>query len=233
MSAFPNQIFLKMSNPTNSSASVSSVNVDENVVSIQSLKMQRAAVKWKITCALRRISGGSNVNLAANLKMIESYLVKVNSYDDRINEVICNGISKGQLEDLQGNGLDSQADYTLDIQNKISSFSVCPATSNHVNVLTLNQIPQNKIKLPELKCQTFNGEGTSILQYLSFKIQYQTLINLKTDISITTKLMYLSTILKGHAYKLIQQLSVINDNYEITLQTKTHYLMIYSQNFWN
>ena len=43
-----------MSNPTNSTASVSSVNVDQNVVSFQSLRTKRAAVKIKVTCALRR-----------------------------------------------------------------------------------------------------------------------------------------------------------------------------------
>ena len=45
-----------MSNPTNSSASVSGENIDENAVSIQSLKTKRAAVKLKTTCFLRRIS---------------------------------------------------------------------------------------------------------------------------------------------------------------------------------
>ena len=116
MSAFPNQIFLKISNPTNSSASVSGENVVENVVSIQSLKTKRAADKRKITCALRRISDGSNVNVADNLKLTECYLVEVISYDNRIIEAICNGNSGDRLEELHGNELDSQADYTLDIQ---------------------------------------------------------------------------------------------------------------------
>ena len=139
MSAIPNQIFLKMSNPTKSTASVSSVNVDKNVVSVQSLRTKRATVKRKTTCALHRNSDGSNVNVTASLKKIESYLVEVSSFDERINEFICDGISEELLEDLHGNELDSQADYTFDIQSQISSFSVSPATSNHFNAPTLNQ----------------------------------------------------------------------------------------------
>ena len=95
--------------------------------------------------------------------------MEVNSYDDRFNEVVCNGISEEQLGDLHWNELDSQADYTLDIQSQISSFSVCPDASNHVNAPTLNRIPQNNIIFPELKCQTFNGEGNSNLQYSRLK----------------------------------------------------------------
>ena len=60
-----------MSNATNSSASDSGENVNENVVTIQSLKTKQAAVKRKITCALRHISDGLNVNRAADLKIIE------------------------------------------------------------------------------------------------------------------------------------------------------------------
>ena len=100
LSAFPNQ---KIPSPTNSSASASCENFDENVLSIQSLKTKRAAVKRKITCALRRISDGSNVNVAAILNIIKGYLVEVNFYDDRIDEVICNGISEEQLEGLHRN----------------------------------------------------------------------------------------------------------------------------------
>ena len=68
--------------PANSSESVSGENVDEGVVSVQSLKMKRAAVERKKTCALRRLSDGSNVNVATRLKIIESYLVETNSFDD-------------------------------------------------------------------------------------------------------------------------------------------------------
>ena len=70
-----------MSNPTNSSASVSG----KNVPSVQSLKTKRAGVKRKITCAIRRISDGSNVNTAANLKIMERFLLEINSYDLEIN----------------------------------------------------------------------------------------------------------------------------------------------------
>ena len=65
--------------------------------------------------------------------MIESYLVEVNSYHDHINEIICNRNFEEQLEDLYGHELDSQADCTLDIQNKISSFSVCAANNSQAN----------------------------------------------------------------------------------------------------
>ena len=96
-----------MFNPAVSSASVSGE-------MLLAYNRSKAAVKRKITCDLRRISNGSNDNVADNLKMIKSYLVAVNSYDDRINEVICDGISGEQLEDLHVNEWDSQADYTLD-----------------------------------------------------------------------------------------------------------------------
>ena len=64
---------------------------------------------------------------------MESYLVELNSYDERFNEVVCNGISEEQVEDLHGKELDSLAEYTLDTQSQDYSFSVCPATSNHIN----------------------------------------------------------------------------------------------------
>ena len=49
------------------------------------------------------------------------------------------------------------------IVKPVSCFSVCDATNNHVNAPTLNQNPQSSTKLPELKCQTFNGKATFIL----------------------------------------------------------------------
>ena len=51
--------------------------VNENVPRIQSLKTRRAAVKRNITCVLRHISDGSNVNVIVNLKIIEVYLAEI------------------------------------------------------------------------------------------------------------------------------------------------------------
>ena len=102
-----------------------------------------------------------------------------------------------------------QTSYSISVRVKLNNLSV----AENVSVPSL---PEN-MKLPEIKCDTFSGENSSVLQYHTFKNQFMNIVGSRVNLSKTIKLTYLKSYLRGYAFKLVQHLQIVEDNYDIAL----------------
>ena len=71
--------------------------------------------------------------------------------------------------------------------------------------------------MPELKCSSFSGEGSSNLEFHAFITQFNSVIG-QRKLTNVAKLTYLKSYLKGYASKLIQHLQLSDSNYETALE---------------
>ena len=87
--------------------------------------------------------------------------------------------------------------------------------------------PVMAVQLPKLSCPTFDGSGKDKLEFKNFLAQFQNCIEACGSLSDANKLTYLRSYLAGNAFKLINHLSVTDDNFEIALDLlKDEYLDI-------
>ena len=69
-----------------------------------------------------------------------------------------------------------------------------------------------ELKLPNLICSSFSGEGTHNLEYSTFITQFNYIVELRTNLSDSTKFTYHKTYLKDYALKVVQHLLVNDTN---------------------
>jgi len=181
------------------------------------LVRSRAVLKGKITHQFALMSDdNSAVNVANCKKLIDQYLSQIGEFDSKLIDLFDADFSEEAIPDEVSAEIDKQADYITGILNKLSSFTQNDSP-NPVNNDDIKSVSDCKLKLPELKCDSFSGEGTSQLEFHSFISQFNNIIGLRTNLTDATKLTYLRTYLKGYAFKLIQHLQITNSNYEVCL----------------
>jgi len=184
----------------------------------QALVRQRAVPKRRITNVLNSVAADpSPHNVTGSIKLINEYLAIVKRFDETIIQLLCD---ETESTDLSGEclvELDLQEQYALSIQNKLAALEA--TEENNPSTGTSEPGPANcKLKLPELKVESFSGEGVSHMQFHAFKTQYNNVIGLREDLSASTKFTYLKSYLKGYALKLVQHLQVNDENYAVALQ---------------
>ena len=171
---------------------------------LKSLKSKRAVLKSRITCAFKKIDSDDNANVSVLRDMIEGFLTDISKFDSDINELCCaNGEFEDDLNEEVVKELDSQTNYSISIKTKLSELKA------PVRVTAGAPPPEFALKLPELKCESFSGEGTTNLQFHSFISQFDNVIGFRTNLSDSTKFTYLKSYLKGYAPKLIQHVHIL------------------------
>ena len=182
----------------------------------KALVIKRATYKRKITVLLNAIEDGSQ-DYSANSKIIENCSIEIQNLDSRINEILyVDDFDEDDCEEL-----DIQTEYLSSTYGKLHDLSNVNH-SNSANVKPeVNREPKMasncEIKLPNLECETFSGEGTSYLNYHSFKTSFNNIIGHRDNLSASAKLTYLKSYLRGYASKLIAHLQVNNSNYETAI----------------
>ncbi|XP_018009589.2 uncharacterized protein LOC108667116 [Hyalella azteca] len=166
---------------------------------------KRAAYKGKITLALKKLVVASvdyetKTILVAQIK---DYLREIDTLDGKIND-----ISEPSVDTLQ-----EQLNYLIDVSKNLSKHEETAPHDGHRVVTKVEQV-----RLPALQCATFSGEGSSSLDYSSFIQQFNNVIDCRHSLSDASKLTYLKTYLKGYALKIIDHLSINNENYAVALQ---------------
>jgi len=181
---------------------------------VQRLVKRRATIKAKITKQFTLLNNDSNPENVSNCKqIIESLLGNVQKLDSEICDILAEDCTDDFIPDEVSSELDKQSTYLTTIKNKLSSF-VAPKPVSADPISTSSDC---KLKLPELRCESFSGEGTSHLEYHSFITQYNNLIGFRKNITDSVKFTYLKTYLKGYANKLVQHLQVNETNYKVAL----------------
>ena len=154
---------------------------------VKDLILKRATFKRKITLLTRKIESDESL-FTANKSIIEDYLSRIEELDGIVNDAYLSLNNLGvEISDEHGTELDSQTEYNMDVRNFLSSFSATDVAGSDQTSC--------RMKLPELKCETFNGEGTSNLQFHSFISQFNNILGNRKEVSKSTKLTYLKSYL--------------------------------------
>ena len=141
-------------------------------------------------------------------------------FDSQINDLYTD--NEEELSALCDEELVRQLEYSLDFQNKLAEYENVPAVTAETPD---NSAGDCKLRLPDLKCETFNGESGNAFGFRSLFSQFQNVVGLRPNLSKSTKLTYLKSYMRGYAQKLVQHLQITDDNYDTALDLlKTEFL---------
>ena len=198
----------------------------DKITIIKKLKTKRAVVKTRITKLLKKLDSEEVPDVTVHRELINNYLAEITTLDEQINELLIEDCDGEEFEESVAKEFDGQTEYITDIKTKLAVLEL-DVGSNTAGSEVERATGQGQIvaaatascalKLPELKCDVFTGEGTSTLQFHSFITQFDNIIGLRTNITNATKFTYLRTYLKGYALKLVQHLQVTDENYVTAL----------------
>ena len=74
------------------------------------------------------------------------------------------------------------------------------------------------VKLPQLKCDTFDGRSNDKLEFKNFLLQFNNCIDACGQLSGSSKLTYLRSYLVGFAFRVISHLSISDENYDVAIK---------------
>ena len=189
----------------------SSTSGSESRSDAKTLKRERAVIKRKITIALEKFESSETANAvkSSSRDSILSHLKGIERLDNQINAVFCDDDSEDLSNELLME-IDSQTAYSLDVSSRVKDFSPAPTNSNQGHI-------SHDIKLPNLSCNIFSGEGVGNLEFFDFITQFKNVIGYRTNVSNSSKLIYLRSYLRGYASKVIQHLQNNDSNYDVAV----------------
>ena len=180
------------------------------------LVTKRAVLKRKITLTLKQVPDeDSAFDYENGFKLISSYLSDIKVVDNLISDIICSLCFDGSIPDSCETELEGQSKYLLDIESRLNQLRV--AEDSEVSSAPANIVSDCNLRLPDLRCDYFSGEGSNELQFHSFLTQFNNVIGFRNNLSKSTKLTYLKTYLKGYALKTLQHLQITDSNYDVAI----------------
>ena len=192
-----------------------------NSSEFKSLVTKRAVIKRKITLTFKQAKDKESVYDVENcIKQIEVYLGDIRRIDDEINSLICATYTDEEFSPNCVAELENQSTYQLSVNTQLTSLKSNNLQQDHFSAATAMGSDCN-LKLPDLKCDFFTGEGSNELEFHSFITQFNNVIGYRPNLSEATKLTYLKTYLKGYALKTVQHLQISNSNYKIAIDLLT------------
>lgn len=179
-----------------------------------SLVRRRAVYKRKVTLSLQKaddaITRGALVEVAALRQEIRRNLEQVRAYD----ESIISQLLESESEDINVDGeADAQSNYSTDIELKLRKLE----DGESERKITVARPALQEVRLPELKCELFSGEGICHMKYFTFFTKFGNLIGNRPNLSNSAKLTYLKSYLSGYALKIVEHLSITDPNYKVAL----------------
>ena len=190
---------------------------------VKGLITRRAVCKRRITNAFNAVSENSSVREIKTIHdLVIANLAEIKQHDNDINTDICSEFDGSNGDDFGPEiaiELDKQSEYVLNVNQQLSVLVERMKVEEPKLVPPPNPDDKMncKLKLPEMSCDSFNGEGTTSLQYHEFLSQFNNIIGLRPNLTKSTKFSYLKTYLRGYALKLVQHLQVSEQNYDIAL----------------
>ena len=135
-----------------------------------------------------------------------SYLTTQQKYEDAVIEAKDEALL-GALTNEHDQWVDRYYSKCRECELKIKSQTNAGGnTSSSVDI---------RVKLPKVELPEFDGD---ITQWKGFKEKFGSLVGDRTDLSNINKLVYLFGQLKGEAYKLVSELKLESDNYNVAIQ---------------
>ena len=175
---------------------------------------RRAVLKRKITLSLQQNENDVEEEVLLSLhSIISDHFAQVKLIDEQISDLYCN-VDSDELSEEHLHEISNQSDYSFRIVNELTKIKLRTVKKN---VDCSNPISHSELKLPNLVCGSFAGEGRNSTEYSSFLIEFNNIIGLRTNLADATKFTYLKTYLKGYALKVINHLHVTDENYQTAL----------------
>ena len=197
----------------------------------QTLVRESASIKRKITHSFDCLERCENPDEIQNCCLIvNEHIAQIKALDQKvilfytsvIEDIDCSGgiplDEKEYLPQEYVEELDHQTLYMMTTTNRLKSFSNKAISSSSDVPKTLQGASDCKVKLPDLKCDNFSGEGATNLQYHNFISQFNNIVGNRVNLAKSTKLTYLLSYLKGYAYKIVQHLQITDDNYDVAIE---------------
>ena len=143
------------------------------------LTYKRGIIKRRITNIFQSIEAG-RTEKDVSIKLIQDYLVDVQACDAEINEFDFSEESS-ELDEESMVEIDAQTEYVTEIRTKIASLSnPIPDVKTETEVSDSGNF---KLRLPELSCETFSGEGTTNLDFHSFISCFNNVVGFRKNLS--------------------------------------------------
>ena len=185
---------------------------------IKVIVRKRASVKSKITRTFTLLEQDRSLeNFESSKISIQEYLVQIESLDCQITELYEANIDEvtpdPTLSAAFGREIDGQAEYLVATRRDLIRLTPKPAPKPADET----SVSDCKLKLPDLPCDAFDGEGKSNFEFHTFLSQFNNVVGFRKNLSSATKLTYLKSYLKGYAHKLVQNLTIIDGNYQVAL----------------
>ena len=131
------------------------------------LVTKRAVLKRKITLTLKQVPDEESAFDYENcIKLISTYLSDIKVVDNQIFDIICLLCSDGSIPDSCETELEGQSKYLLDIESRLNQLRV--AEDSEVSSTPAKTVSDCNLRLPDLRCDYFSGEGSNELQFHAF-----------------------------------------------------------------
>ena len=184
---------------------------DEKCPDLAALKSRRAVLKRKVTLTLKAAAADDDRSKVRTCQeTVSELLLSIGRLDESINSYLIDQKDVSVLNDE----IESQCTYELDAKTKLKDLLKPIADEVSQPKLKTNYCD---LKLPHLSCGTFSGEGTSHQDYFTFLTQFNNVIGLRDNLTASVKFTYLKSYLRGYASKLVEHLSIADENYPIAL----------------
>ena len=185
------------------------------------LRKKKNVLKQKVTITLCSVDRTDTESMESCLEVLQDCSEQISVIDEKINE-LCIETEEEELSETYNTDLKERLQYLISVNKEIKVLKSLIVKAGKVKIecgagVKSNDASDYKLKLPELEVDKFDGEGTSNLEYHSFISQFMNVIGNRTNLNNSTKLTYLKTYLKGYAHKLIQNLQITDENYQMAL----------------
>ena len=190
-------------------------------VKLKTAVRKRAGFKSRVTVAIKHLDEIPEDALTTALfeqrqNDIFVYLGKVDLINDEVIS-ICNEIGLTYEDEIISNEIVQQVTYKGSITDRLANIKDrLKSGSDHDN----NNKPkiETQVRVPELKCPTFDGKGQDKMEFKNFLSQFNNCIDSVGTLSDSSKLTYLRGYVKDYAFRIISHLSINDDNYDIAVQ---------------
>ena len=186
---------------------------------LETLVRRRAGFKSRVTISLNELQKVKDDDLTEELfdrrqSAIQVYLDKIEETNIEILEVyIIHGV--GDADQRKIDEIQDQVVYSDEVNDKLARVAKRLKDKVKPPVPVLSNV--SAVKLPQLKCDTFDGMSTDKLQFKNFLLQFNNCIDACGQLSDSSKLTYLRSYLSGFAFRVISHLSISDDNYKLAL----------------
>lgn len=199
----------------------------------QTIVYKRAAVKRKITSVLNKLDASKHEEglteevFLAQKAVIDVHLVDIKRFDEELISSCCENKLFQAKPTLFETEIDSQSDYHFAVVERLSSLQSIfskkdqSVIGENLNSTLLNEsihamiseMKQTEVRPPPLQCASFENNLKDKFAFKNFLTQFQNLIQSKKNLSEASKLTYLRGYMKGYALKVIEHLSVTDENF--------------------